>query len=239
MISPEWHWLPLASVVGQSGGCITPGPSPGRLQAVAEHHDGDVPVIVPACITSSNSIDPKPLRYVVGTAAARMARFATEPGDVVIVRQGALGRAAVTEEAHRGWLISPACARITVGTNGPVRPDYLAGYLTQPKVMGWLLARASGQTVLTVTMERLADLPVLVPPLHVQHRIASASIAVDAQIARHERAIQLLGDLRKRQAEDLFEGRLSVLPTSDPSSSTAGRMETKMDHRSNFGSVSS
>jgi type I restriction enzyme, S subunit len=171
------------------------GPSWSRLKDVSTETDG-VPVVTPANITDEGTISHTRLRRLASKDAEAFRRFALTEGDIVCVRQGTLGRQAVAGPAEDGWLFGAACVRIRLAPDSPVGPDYVVRYMNRARIRTWLFAQASGQTVPTITVSRLATLPVVAPPWDVQRDLCAKVDALDVQIRRHTRAQALLDELR-------------------------------------------
>lgn len=175
---------------------ISAGPSWSRLKSASPSGSG-VPVVKPAALTMDGRILREGLeRFPDEETTGSLERFRLAWGDIVTVRQGSLGRQAVIRDEEEGWLFGPACLRIRLREDAPVLPEYLAHFLGRAQTRDWLYAHASGQTVPTLTEQRLGTLPVLVPALSEQKRLVDEVAQVDAQVRRHEQALGLLAELR-------------------------------------------
>lgn len=174
---------------------ISAGPSWSRLKAASPSGSG-VPVVKPAALTVDGRILREGVERFPEEDAISLERFRLAWGDIVTVRQGSLGRQAVIRDEEDGWLFGPACLRIRLRKDAPVLPEYLAHFLGRAQTRDWLYAHASGQTVPTLTEQRLGMLPVLVLSLPEQHRLVDEVAQVDAQVRRHEQALGLLAELR-------------------------------------------
>src|ERR1700733_751403 len=110
---PTYQLLPLGSMCQ-----LTAGPSGVLLANVNDGYEG-VPVIAPPDITDVHAIETRRLRRVPTADVGRLSRFALREGDILYVRQGALGRFAVIGAKQAGWFYSSACMRLRP------RPDRL------------------------------------------------------------------------------------------------------------------
>ena len=75
-------------------GEITAGPSGSLLDRLNDGPDG-IPVVSPSDITDRHTVDTRRLRRVPWDDAKKLARFSLQEGDIVVVRQGSLGRGKV------------------------------------------------------------------------------------------------------------------------------------------------
>ncbi|MEU5179972.1 restriction endonuclease subunit S [Streptomyces longwoodensis] len=181
---------------------VTASPSSDLFTDLGPDVDG-TPVVTPADITDAQRIDREALRQVPDMTG--LERFRLRPGDLVIVRLGGVGKAALVDEAADGWVYHSSCIRI--------RPDservdsvYLAAYLAHPPVVAELLSHVQVGTVPVLTTRSLEGLPVLLPDARRQRIMAEAlgevSLQVDLQlrILRRLSAVsqglfaQMLGD---------------------------------------------
>lgn len=163
---------------------LAAGPSGSLLENLQEGSEG-VPVIAPPDFTGRWGIEPRRLRRLAFPDAGKLSRFAVREGDLLMVRQGTLGRLALVKAEHTAWLFSSACLRIRV-RNEHVLPAYLASYLTYQPVQKTILDKALPGTVPSFNAETLRDLPVAVPPTEHQRMIidTTAEIAAQASIQR-------------------------------------------------------
>src|SRR5687767_9875171 len=89
---------------------ITPAPSGSLLDRLGDHPDG-VPVVSPSDITDRYQVTPQNLRRLPWKDAEKLRRYLLREGDIVVVRQGALGRLARIEHSQEMWLYSSSCIR--------------------------------------------------------------------------------------------------------------------------------
>ena len=167
---------------------IISGPSGQQLEGLSADLKG-VPVISPPDLTPEHKVDPRNIRRVGFGTAAGLERFRLREGDLVYVRQGALGRRAVVGPAEATWLFGAACVRIRPRTP-TILADYLLHYLGHPLVHDWITAQANrSQAVETLPSHALATAPVHVPPIERQRSVAGAMNEVDSQIEAHRQLI--------------------------------------------------
>lgn len=159
---------------------VTAGPSGSLLDNLHDGPDG-VPVISPADLTEHHTVDVRRVRRVPSADAKKLARFALQEGDLLVVRQGALGRLALISAEHATWFYSSSCLRIRPRLELAL-PPYLASYLSYPPVRQRLLGQALPGTVPSLNSAMLGELLVVVPPIEQQQDIIDTLADIDAQI---------------------------------------------------------
>ncbi|WP_405796173.1 restriction endonuclease subunit S [Streptomyces sp. NBC_01506] len=182
---------------------IISGPSGQQLEELSAETDG-IPVISPPDLTAENAVDARSIRRVGPDVAAGLARFQLQDGDLIYVRQGALGRRAVVGPAEATWLFGAACLRVRP-QSGAILPKYLLHYLGHPVVHEWITSQANrGYAVDTVTSRTVASTPVFVPDLARQRAVTGAMEEVGTQIQTHRRLIAKLEAIRPSLLTDLL-----------------------------------
>ena len=119
-----------------------------------------MPVIAPPNLTEQHTVETRRLRRVPSAEAEKLSRFAVEEGDILFVRQGALGRLALMGPEHATWLYSSACLRIRPRT-GLILPAYLAAYLSYEPVQKAVLSQTLPGTVPSLSTTLIHDFPIL------------------------------------------------------------------------------
>lgn len=183
---------------------VTAGPSGALLEGLHDGPDG-VPVISPPNLTDQHTVDTRRLRRVPWTDAKRLSRFALREGDILVVRQGTLGRLALVEAEHASWFYGSSCLRLRPRPD-VVLPTYLVSYLSYPPVQRVLLGQSLSGTVASLNSAMLNELPVTVPPLKTQRSVIETLADVDAQIRSHRQIADRLAALRPAIFGDLIQG---------------------------------
>jgi type I restriction enzyme M protein len=137
--------------------------------------------------------------------AGRHARYGLTAGDIVCPRTGTLGRYALVSSDEAGWLLGPGCMRIRPGDG--VLPGYLLHYLNGSAARDWLMEHQTGSVIHQVNSGTLGELPITLPPIHVQRQIATTMEMVDRQIAEQDRIGAVSRKLRDFILPVLAEGR--------------------------------
>ncbi|MFF0969988.1 restriction endonuclease subunit S [Streptomyces sp. NPDC003703] len=199
---------------------ITASPSSDMFVDLAEGVEG-TPVLSPADITAGQRVDASHVRSLPRIEEG-LARYRLLPGDLVVVRQGAVGRVALIGEPESGWIYHSSCMRLRPDKHA-VHPAYLAAYLAHPPVVDQMLARTHQGTVATITVDVLADLPVALPTPEEQRLIAQALGEVDVQLRVQRQLLHRLEALRPALLSQMLGGDVPGERGIGPAVTAAGR----------------
>jgi type I restriction enzyme S subunit len=206
--------LPLGALCDMSIIRLAAGPSWARLLAGPEQHDRPsdhftsskdaIPLLSPGAIDTDGSIVPGDDQRLHPATAGwpTLTQYRLETGDILLSRQGALGHSALVSWPERGWFYNAALYRLRLDVERADRleiaiiPEYLHAHLSRPRVREWMISQAVGQTVRTLTIERLRALEIPLPSLAEQERLSLQVRSIDQQMARHRQALLLLSELK-------------------------------------------
>jgi type I restriction enzyme M protein len=108
---------------------------------------------------------------VKNTMAVHTSRLS--PGDLLVIAKGQNFRASVAKETHRDFTFSTNLIGLTLSAE--VVPEYVATYLNCPFGQKEILARAAGATIQGLTAKSLLEIPIPIPTLEVQKKLAGFS----------------------------------------------------------------
>ena len=117
-------------------------------------------------------------------------RFGLKNGDIVVCEGGEPGRCAIWKEQKPNMMFQKALHRIR--PHECLSNEFLFYSLLYKGRTGRLAPLFTGATIKHLPREKLAKVEIEVPPLPVQHRIASILSAYDNLIENNRRRIQLL-----------------------------------------------
>jgi type I restriction enzyme M protein len=142
-------------------------------------------------------------------------------GDIVISARGTIGKVGIVGDLVEGHIPSTNVITIRTRTSTAVSQRYLMSLLRAELIRDWLLGHASGSIVKHLTVRALRSLPIPLPILPIQERVASVVVEqnLDAlnELARVLRADDSISVSRwLEQSEEMLEIRQLV------SSSTKG-----------------
>ena len=108
-------------------------------------------------------------------------RWKLKAGDVLLSKSGTIGKAGIVRNGAVGAIAANGFFVLRV-KEGVVDPHYLLAFLQSANCNSWLDERARGAAARHLTMDAIVELPVPLPPLNLQRRIAEQSqrFGVDA-----------------------------------------------------------
>ena len=133
----------------------------------------------------------------------RLSRHKLKPDDIVYGRRGDIGRQALIRKQQDGWLCGTGCLRISL-SHTIIEPLFLHYYLRQESVISWISNQAVGATLPNLNTGILRSVPVHVPPLPVQRRIAEVLSAYDELIENNQRRIKILEEMAQSLYREWF-----------------------------------
>lgn len=92
-------------------------------------------------------------------------------GDILLSKSGTIGKVGIVRNGAIGAIAANGFFVLRT-TEGAVDPHYLLAYLQSAECNAWLDDRARGSGVRHLTMNTVKELPVPVPPLPIQQRVA-------------------------------------------------------------------
>lgn len=114
-------------------------------------------------------------------ANAVESRWKLKAGDVLLSKSGTIGKAGIVRDGAVGAIAANGFFVLRV-KEGVIDPHYLLAFLQSTNCNSWLDERARGAAARHLTMDAIVELPVPLPPLNLQRRIAEQSqrFGVDA-----------------------------------------------------------
>jgi type I restriction enzyme, S subunit len=186
MFDSSWHLWPelrLQDAV-RSGTIITYG-----IVQAGEECPGGIPYIRTGDIVDGE-ISCSDLRHTDPLIAARFGRSRVSSGEIVMSIRATVGTTALVPEILDGANLTQGTARIAPGAK--TNALYLLNFLRAPATQHWIQRQVKGATFREITLNRLRDLPVRLPPLHLQVAFANRVCQVQ-QVRAH--ASEHLGKL--------------------------------------------
>lgn len=167
----------------------------------------DARVVTPKDIRD-NRIVTDDVMSVKPPAAEKLSRYRLARGDVVCTRTGELGRHALVDEEHTGWLFGTACLRLR--PHESLNSRYLIHYLSHSAVRDWIKRNAMGSAIPSLSTRIICALPLVLPPLTTQSAIGEILGALGEKIAIHDQITRTTAALRDSLRPLLITGSLSV-----------------------------
>jgi restriction endonuclease S subunit len=198
-VPDDWSILDLGDVCE-----VHAGPS-GNLARAVDPAESGVHMIAPKNIGDGRIIEEGAI-CVSSETAKRLERYQLVPGDIIGVRTGSIGRYALADDRHRGWLYGTACLRIR--TKDPLDHGYLLHYLRNPAIRDWIRQNSLKSTIHSINTETVRGLPLVIPPSSVQASVGSVLNSLDKKIALHEEISRKAAELRDLLSPLLLTGSL-------------------------------
>ncbi|NHN89470.1 restriction endonuclease subunit S [Acetobacter conturbans] len=181
MLPEGWR---LSCLGDACSGALQTGPFGSQLHA-HEYTDHGYAVLMPKDLIH--------YRANIETAAKISREKSTElkrhhlmVGDILFSRRGDVARLALIDERSEGSLCGTGCLRARPSSKA--FSEFLFFFLQLPTIKSWLEHNAVGQTMPNMNTEILYELPLILPPLPEQKKIA-------AILSTWDRAIEGLGQL--------------------------------------------
>lgn len=188
----SWRLSTLGEIALHDG--LQTGPFGSQLHA-SDYSSKGIPVVMPRDMVGFR-ISTTTINRTSEETANKLARHLLKAGDIIFARRGEIGRCALVSSDEDGWLCGTGSLRVRLRQD-EVLPEFLIQYLNLPHAITWLTSNAVGQTMLNLSTSILSELPINVPPLLEQRKIADILGTWDTAIGTLERLITVL-QKRKR-----------------------------------------
>jgi type I restriction enzyme S subunit len=194
-----WEIRALADVVKQ-GTIVTYG-----IVQAGEEFLGGVPYIRTGDIIDSE-IKIEGLRHTDPAIAAKFKRSRVDSGDIVMSIRATVGTVAFVPVELDGANLTQGTARISPSAN--TKGSYLICYFKSAGCQSWIQRQIKGATFREITLKRLREMPVLVPPIELQNRFDSIFQSIEQQKARIQTHLTELDTLFASLQSRAFNGEL-------------------------------
>ena len=129
--------------------------------------------------------------------------------DILFSGTGTIGQTAIVKKLPYKWGIKEGIYAITVDEK-KLSPLFLLLYLHTPLAISLFDLYASGSTIRSVPMSKMERLPVPLPPLPEQRRIASALSSIDNLISALDKLIEKKCAIKTGTMQELLGGKRRV-----------------------------
>lgn len=180
---------------------IQTGPFGSQLHQY-DYSETGTPVVMPKDLTDG-IISEQSIARVSEDHVQRLNRHMIQKGDILYSRRGDVGRCALATEHEAGWLCGTGCLRITIDET-IADSKFVFYQLQQEKIVGWVEKHAVGATMLNLNTTILSNIPLRLPPLEIQRRIADILSAYDDLIENNRKQIKLLEEAAQRLYKEWF-----------------------------------
>ena len=193
----SWEKVKLGDISAN----IQTGPFGSQLHQ-HDYSEIGIPVVMPKDLIGGK-ISEQSIARVSQDHVQRLNRHIIQKGDILYSRRGDVGRCAFATDHETGWLCGTGCLRVTTDTT-IADSKFVFYQLQQPEVVGWVEKHAVGATMLNLNTTILSNIPLLLPPIETQRRIADILSTYDDLIENNRKQIKLLEEAAQRLYKEWF-----------------------------------
>ncbi|MGB9694204.1 MAG: restriction endonuclease subunit S [Fervidobacterium sp.] len=206
-IPKEWKFGKLVDFSKTKDRPVQTGPFGAQLHASDYAEDG-VPLILIKNVFDGQIID-EDVPRVAEKKASELTRYRLKAGDIVFSRVGSVGRAAVIRKHQEGWLVSGQMLRVRL-ENPEIDNEFLSYAIATNWFQKALASRTVGATRKSINTEILSNLPMVVPNLSEQRRIANIILDVDKKLELERKEKARLERIKQGLMDLLLTGKIRV-----------------------------
>lgn len=193
----EWTTARLADVVAG----IQTGPFGSQLHA-SDYVPSGVPVVMPTNIRDRR-IYTEGISYIRDEDANRLSRHKLRQNDLVFSRRGEVDKCALVTRDTVDWLCGTGCLLVRPD-EAKCDPAFLSFHISAPETRDWLKKHAVGLVMPNLNTEILSNIPLNLPPLGEQRRIAHLLGSLDDKIALNRRMSATLEEMVREAFKSWF-----------------------------------
>ena len=197
----DWNSTTLGIICEQVGGIIQTGPFGSQLHQ-SDYMPEGIPSVMPKDIVEGRIVTDTIARVAL-KHVDRLSKHKLMPGDIVYGRRGDIGRHALIRQSQAGWLCGTGCLRLSLG-NSVIDPIFLHYYLDQIDVIKWITNQSIGATMPNLNTSILKSVPIRLPSLSIQRKIAAILSAYDDLIVNNQRRIKILEEMAQNLYREWF-----------------------------------
>jgi len=201
--APNWRMTTLEEIAAPIPNAIVDGPFGSNLK-ISDYVEDGVPVLQGKNITN-DTFRWFDVRFISTHKASELKRSSVRIGDILLVKIGSIGYSAVVRDL-RGFdfaIIPANLAKITPNTE-IIDTEYLHKWLTSVETKRYLEGVASKTAQPALSLGKIKALPIPLPPLPEQRRIAEVLDRAEALRAKRRAALAQLDTLSQSIFFDLF-----------------------------------
>jgi type I restriction enzyme S subunit len=186
----RWPLAPLGELGAEVRNACVGGPFGSEL-TTKDYVEAGIPVIRGSNLGEDGFID-SGFVFVTEAKAEALHQNQARPGDIVFTQRGTIGQVAIVPSGSRfdRYLISQSQMKLTPDLRR-VEPRFLVHYFKSPSVLHLLRNSTLATGVPHINLTILRRVPVPVPPVSEQRRIANILDKADAIRRRRREAINL------------------------------------------------
>ncbi|GGV85069.1 hypothetical protein GCM10010294_64170 [Streptomyces griseoloalbus] len=203
----SWPVLPLRRVI--------PAVNVGVVINPSTHFTDDGVPFIHGFNVRSGWIDPHGMKFMSSQSNEELRRSRIRTGDVLVVRAGTPGRAAVVTDEYDG----ANCASVLILRRGrAMLPEFLSAFINSPAGRGQVQVSQYGAAQEVISAAQTLSFVIPVPPLSEQrYRVDRLNAALHAQgriLSKLQRQVSLLAERREALITAAVTGQFDVSTAS-------------------------
>lgn len=135
------------------------------------------------------------LPFVSEEDTKRLSKYTLKEGDIVFSRVGSVDRCSYVSALYNGWLFSGRCLRVRHEDNGILDSQFLYYHFSSEKIKTFIRNIAVGATMPSINTKLLNEVPITLPQLHIQKKIADILSSLDEKIETNRKINARLEEL--------------------------------------------
>ncbi len=201
----NWRLVKVQDVQADEKGAIVSGPFGSNIGKRFFVDEG-VPVIRGNNLTLGKKrfVD-EDFVYITEEKAHQLRNCQAMAGDLVFTAAGTLGQVGLIPEQAKypRYIISNKQLRLRCDPD-IVLPEYLYYWFSAPAMRKYIANQNTGSSIPLITLGTLRNLPVRLPPLSIQRKIASVLSAYDDLIENNTRRIEIIEEMAQAIYREWF-----------------------------------
>ena len=177
---------------------IQTGPFGSQLHK-SDYVEFGTPIVMPKDITNGK-INDNNISRISKNDVARLFKHKLVPGNIIYPRRGDISKCALITSKEDGWVCGTGCIKVDINQQ-IANSTYVMYVLCQSETVNWIESNAVGTTMLNLNTSILSDLPIKLPSLNTQKKLANIVSSFDNKIALNRR----INDNLEQQAQALFK----------------------------------
>jgi len=150
------------------------------------------------------SVVPEKLEFIDTETVARLRSHLLQSKDIVFGRKGAVERHAFIRDEQHGWFQGSDCLRVRVRSSA-LNPRFLSYTLLTESHKQWMMNQCShGATMASLNQAIICRIPLRLPDIGTQNRIADILSAYDSLIENNTRRIKVLEQMAQMLYREWF-----------------------------------
>jgi type I restriction enzyme, S subunit len=199
----SWRMSCLKDVAENKPNAIVDGPFGSNLKS-SDYVASGIPVLQGKNITN-DKFKWFDVRYISELKAEELRRSSVRENDILVVKIGSIGYSAIVDSlcGHDFAIIPANLVKVTPNTD-IICTKYLHHWLTSPVAKQYLISNASKTAQPALSLGKIRELPLPLPPLPEQRRIAAILDQADALRAKRREALAQLDSLAQSIFIEMF-----------------------------------